>query len=311
MRPTVAAFDVGGTRIKAGLVRDRTVELLTVAPTGDGTQDILATVMELGHRLIADRDVTAIGVSVKGIVDPERGVLVDTNESLNSWINQPIGEIMAKDLGRPVWVENDARMYALGELVSGAGVGSRNMVCLTLGTGVGSGVARDGRMLRGTAGVLGILGGHFTIQVNGPRCTCGNVGCLEALIGTAGLVRRTREMLAECGHSLLAGARLEPQLIFAAAGAGDPLAQEVVGYFADCLGAGVVTMIHAYDPEVVVVGGGMVGAIGQFLCRVQAYVAEHAWTLPRGRVSVVPSTLGDVAALVGVAELARGTARFS
>jgi glucokinase len=306
----VAAFDIGGTCIKAGLVRDGGVERFTVVPTDNGEQGVLATVIDLGRRLMEDRDIAAVGVSVKGIVDPKRGVLVTVNEALTSWIDQPICEAIAEELARPVYVENDARMYALGELTHGSGAGSQNLVCLTLGTGIGSGVALGGRILRGATGALGILGGHFTVQMSGPRCSCGNVGCLEALIGAAGLVRRTRELLTERGSSALAGDPLEPQHIFAAAEAGDSVAEEVVGYFADCLGAGIVTMIHAYDPDVVVLGGGVARGRDQFLCRVRAHVEEHAWTLPRGRVPVVPSVLGDKAALIGVAELAWGTARF-
>ena len=197
-----------------------------------------------------------------------------------------------------------------GEWAHGAGRGSCNMVCLTLGTGIGSGVVMGGRVLRGPRGVAGILAGHLTVQVDGPRCICGNLGCLEALIGTGGLIRAAGLALATGRPSALRDGPLDPVRIFAAA-AGDAPAREVVRDFARRLGAGVVTMIHACDPDVVVPGGGMARAAPQFLPAVQAYVDAHDWTTPLGRVRVVPAALGDEAALVGMAKLARGTTLLS
>jgi glucokinase len=196
-------------------------------------------------------------------VDSRRGVLLDVNEPLRSLIGQPVAEMVAGELARPVCMENDARMYALGELRHSAGRGSRNMVCLTPGTGIGSGVALDGRVLRGPRGVLGILSGHLTVQVGGPRCTCGNIGCLEALIGTAAVIRDATDRLAAGRPSVLHGSRLDARRIFEAAAAGDELAHDVVQRFAERRGAGVVTMVHAYDPDIVVLGGGMMGAAAQ------------------------------------------------
>jgi len=304
----ILAFDVGGTHIKGGLVRDGAVVALVADRTDerDGARGVLTSVTRLGERLMAIHDVTAVGVAIRGIVDAERGVLSDVNEPLTSLIGRPVAALIARELRRPTYVENDARMYALGELTRGAGRGSSSMVCLTLGTGIGSGVALGGRVLRGTRGVAGILGGHLTVQAGGPRCTCGNIGCLEALIGTAGLISAARVALAGSDSiSILRDGVLDPRRIFAAAAGGDRLAGDVVRQFAAHLGAGVVTLIHAHDPDTVVLGGGMMRSSAQFLPAVRAYVDTHAWTLPRGRVSLIPAALGDAAALVGVAELAR------
>lgn len=301
----VLCFDVGGTRIKAGLVRGAEVHALTTAATaGDGATDLLSTLVQIGTRLMAGEEVSGIGLCLKGFVDPTRGILLDVDEVLAGWIGQPLAEMIAGRLGYPCLMENDARMYALGEFLHGSGRGSRNMVCLTLGTGVGSGVVLDGRVLRGRRGVAGILGGHVTVQIDGPACSCGNVGCLQALIGAAGVVDSAQRALATSHSSVLRGRPLSPQGIFAAAAGGDQLAQGEVERFASCLGAGIVTLIHAYDPDIVVLGGGLSQAWPQFLPDAQAYVDTHAWTIPRRRVRVVPSMLGDAAALVGVAALA-------
>jgi glucokinase len=304
--PAVLAFDLGGTRIKAGIVRGATVTSLLIEATNDGQDgaDVLAGLLRLGRRLGDEHDVAAVGLSVKGIVDAQHGVILDVKERLVGLIGQPLAAIVARELGHPVVIENDARMYALGEWRHGAGRERDNMVCLTLGTGVGSGVVIGGRLLRGPRGVGGILTGHVGVQIDGPVCTCGNVGCLEALIGTAGFLRLAGEALArDPAPSALRHAPLTPQRIFEAAAAGDASAQALARRFATYLGAGIVTAIHAYDPDVVVLGGGVMHSFAPFLPDVQAYVDAHAWTVPRGRVRVVPAALGDAAALIGVAAL--------
>jgi glucokinase len=306
---TILAVDLGGTRIKAGIVREGSVEPLIVEPTdaAAGADAVLGGVVRLGQRLLAAHGASAIGVSIKGIVDPRRGVLCEVNEALADLNGSPIGAILGRALDRPVVVENDARMYALGELLHGAGRGYRNMVCVTLGTGVGCGVALGGRVVRGDRGVFGILGGHFTVRMGGPRCTCGNIGCLEAMIGSSALAAAARSQLASGTPSLLRPDAIDPQRIFEAAAEGDAVAGAVVHDFTEALGAGIVTLIHAYDPDVVVLGGGIMGSAAQVLPAVQAYVDTYAWTIPRGRVRVTPAVLGDAAALVGAAVLASGT----
>jgi glucokinase len=252
------------------------------------------------------RTVSAVGVSIKGVVEPMHGTLLDVNEVLMPWIGRPFGEIIRDRLGLPTHVENDARMFALGESAYGAARGHQNAVCLTLGTGVGCGVILDGRPLQSGRGTAGILGGHVIVQVGGRPCTCGGAGCLEAYIGTEGILQTAREAMDRGRSSALRQEALTPKAIFEAAAAGDSAAEDVVQQFATYLGAGIVTLIHVFDPDVVVVGGGIAHASSQFLPDVQTYVDSYAWTLPRARVRVIPAVLGDAAALVGAAELARG-----
>ncbi len=188
----------------------------------------------------------------------------------------------------------------------GAGRDIDNLLCLTLGTGIGSGVALQRRVLRGPRGFAGILGGHITIQVDGPRCTCGNLGCLEAFIGTAPLVRKAAELERARYGNQSTPVLSTPLAIFAAEREGDPVAREVVAYYTRYLSAGIVTLIHAYDPDLVLLGGGIAQASAQFMPALQRYIDTHTWTLPRGRVRVTRAELGDNAALLGVAALARG-----
>lgn len=304
----VLAFDVGGTRIKAGLVRgtEMLAQHVETLDPHDPAPDLVRMLVDLGRRIRGDVAVQALGVSLKGLVDPRQGMLLDVNETWAHLIGRPIAQQLSEASGLPVFVENDARMYTTGELLYGAGRDADNLLCLTLGTGIGSGVAFQRRVLRGPRGFAGILGGHITVEVDGPRCTCGNTGCLEAFIGTASLVRKAAELARAQHGNGSAPALSTPHAIFAAAQEGDPLAREVVAYFTRYLSAGVVSLIHAYDPDLVVLGGGIAAASAQFVPALQSYIDDHAWTLPRGRVRVSRAELGDTAALLGIAALARG-----
>ena len=302
---TVLAFDIGGTRVKAGLV-DAGRVAATATETTDTSRaatSLLQQLVKLGRQLTAPSAAQAVGISVRGIVSPDSGLLVDVNPPLTCLVGQPLAVTLSAEFGAPAKVENDARMYALGELRHGAGRGTTSMVCLTLGTGVGVGVALERRILRGPRGVLGVLGGHFTVDVDGPLCSCGNVGCLEALIGSGAIVAYAAERVRDQDRSALASSALDPEAIFAAAAMNDPVATDTVERFTRVLAAGVVTLIHAYDPDLVIVGGGISGSAALFLPQVQEYVDAHAWTHPKGRVRLEVAELGDSAALVGAAEL--------
>lgn len=303
----ILAFDVGGTRVKAGIVRGTEVLELHVEllPVQKDAASVIDALVRLGRQIQEGHTVQAIGVSMKGIIDPQKGTILDVNESLSDLIGLPFAQNLAQAFQLPVFAENDARMYTAGEMLYGAGRRVENLLCLTLGTGIGCGVALQRRVLRGGRGLFGIIGGHITVQIDGPRCTCGNIGCLEAFIGTAPLLRKAAELYTTSNKPLPEKEGWTPQHIFTAA-AGDPVADEVIAYFARYLSAGVVSLIHAYDPDIVVLGGGIAGSFQQFLPAVQEYVDEHTWTYPRGGIQIKTAELGDTAALVGVAALARG-----
>ena len=302
----ILAFDVGGTRIKAGIIRDAEVSQLRVEPlpTQKDAASIIDALILLGRQVREGHNIQAIGVSMKGVIDPHKGTILDVNESLSALIGLPFAQNLAQVFQVPVFAENDARMYTAGEMLFGAGRQATNLLCLTLGTGVGCGVVLQRHVLRGGRGLFGTMGGHITIQVDGPRCTCGNIGCLEAFIGTAPLLKMAAELYTR--HNLPEKEQWTPLHIFAAAAAGDEVAREVVASFIRYLSAGLVSLIHTYDPDMVVLGGGIAGSSQQFLPSVQKYINEHTWTYPRGNVHIKIAELGDTAALVGVAALARG-----
>lgn len=303
---SVLTYDIGGTRVKAALVANGGASAPAIASTAgwDSAPAAMERLVSIGRELTAGRSVDAIGVSVRGLVDPGSGVLTEVNAPLTCLAGAPLGPALAAAFDAPASVENDGRMTALGELRHGAGRGEANIVCMTLGTGVGLGVALDGRVLRGPRGARGVLGGHFTVAIDGPRCGCGNDGCLQAFIGADALVDHARAQLDDGAESALDAETLDPAAILARAAIGDPVATRTRDRLATVLGHGIVTMIHAYDPDVFVLGGGLSRSAPVFLPQVREYVRAHAWTRPKGRVRLAVSELGDLAALLGAFELA-------
>ena len=310
----ILAIDLGGTRIKAGLVSGDTVIEERIVPTNDerGFTEVLRTLKQVGDDLLGRAPACGVALSVPAVVDPVRGVVVDVRKNLLGLIDFPLADTLAEHFGLPVVMENDARLYGLGEVRAGAARGAANMVCLTLGTGVGCCVMIDGRILRGRDGLGGILAGHLTIETYGPRCTCGNIGCVEVLCRAAGLVDEVRARLADHpDHVLACVSPLTPEAVITAASAGDDLAGAALGVYLRHLAAAVTSYVHVYDPDIVVLGGGIMHADAAIVPFVGQFVQEHSWVVAHHPVVVAASTLGDHAALIGAASLARGEASFS
>ncbi|HEY8284894.1 MAG TPA: ROK family protein [Chloroflexota bacterium] len=307
------AIDLGGTRIKAGIVVDHEVVLQRIVPTEDdkGFEHVLDQIITVSEQLLRTRPAVGIGLSLPAVVDVARGTVLDVRKNLSGLIGFPLVDMLQQRFHLPVAVENDARLYGLGEMLAGAARGVENLVCLTLGTGVGCCVVQDGAILRGSHGTGGILGGHMTIETYGPLCTCGNIGCVEAFCGAPALVAAMKERLAtDPDHPLHREPVLTPEAIMAAAARGDGLASAVLTTYIRHLAVAVVSYIHVYDPDAVILGGGIMHAADQILPPVRQFVHEHAWTSPPRPVPIRAASLGDSAALVGAAGLVRGLARF-
>jgi len=305
------AIDLGGTRLKAGVVVGQTVVRQLVAPTGDeqGFDHVLRNLCAVGDELTRATPVEAIGVGVPAIVDPETGRVVDVRKNLLGLIGFPLAETLRARYDVPVTVENDARLYGLGEIVAGAAQGAKNAVCLTFGTGVGCCVLLDGRILRGRRGVGGILGGHITLQADGSLCTCGNYGCYEVLCRASALVEHARLTVADPD-----GASDDQyptaEAVLAAAAAGDRAAQAALATYLRHLAAGVVSYVNLFDPDVVVLGGGLFNAAAQILEPIVEEVQARAWGMAGHEISIRAAALGDQAALIGGAALASGYDAF-
>ena len=311
------AFDVGGTRIKSGIVSgagEVIARRMDPAEGHRGADDLLARMTARGRELCAaipdGRPPTAIGVAFTGVIDPARGQVLLLNGKIPDIEGVLVGPRLGAAFAVPCFVDNDTRVYTIGEWRFGAGNGADNVVCLTLGTGIGTGVITDGRVMHTSGMVGGILGGHFTVDCDGPLCSCGNRGCLESVASVPAFLTSVRDHLSRGYPSTLTASAgnnlqsLSAEIVLDAVRAGDTLATFVFERWTQRIGAGIVTLVHAYDPDVVVIGGGVMQASDTMLPPIRRYVERHAWTWPKGRTRVEACALGDDAALIGGAAMA-------
>jgi glucokinase len=297
--PHVLALDVGGTKLAAGVVdAGGRVHSFVVAPTEAerGPERGLERLFELGRRAVAESglewaDVGAVGICCGGPLDAERGVLLSPLH-LPGWTDVPVTKLAGRAYDRPAVLENDATAAAAGEHRYGAGSGTSHMVYLTISTGVGGGVVVAGQLYRGAHGNGAELG-HVTVDCDGRRCRgCGRRGCLEAYVSGTSIAERAREagFLAETAADVAAAAR-----------AGEPVARAVWDETLDALACGVTSIVNAFEPELIVIGGGVSRAGEQLLGPVRERVAAEAMT-PAGRAAgLVPAALGDRVGVVGAA----------
>jgi glucokinase len=252
--------------------------------------------------------VDAIGVSVAGPTDPETGAMYKP-PNLPGWHGFSLKPVLSERFGIGVSVANDANLAALAEHRYGAGRGYAHMVYLTISTGIGGGIVIDGRLYVGSQGLAGEIG-HMTIDREGPACSCGNVGCLEMLGSGTAVARMARERLASGAASVVlekAGgdfAGVRASMVTEAARAGDRMAREIIEEVSTNLGIGIVGVIHALDPDVIVLGGGMTRELDLFLPGINEVLQKRAIRLPEGRSLIAKGQLGDDGGLLGAAAMA-------
>ena len=306
--------DVGGTKVAAGVVDESGVVLAqTRRPTpSDSPEDTAATIAEVVAELRADREVEAVGIGAAGWVDADRArVLFAPNLA---WRDEPLRDRVSDLVGLPVVVENDANAAAWAESRFGAGRGERNLVVLTLGTGIGGGLILDGALFRGSHGLAGEPG-HIAYIGEGEPCGCGSRGCWERYASGTALERiaRARSAADPAAAAALverAGAAeaIKGTDVTEAALAGDALARDLLAEVGAHLGRGIASLVTLLDPGAVVVGGGLAAA-GELL--LEPARRSFAETLPgqghRPAVDIRPAALGNLAGLVGAADLARGS----
>ncbi len=308
-------IDIGGTNIKIATIsaRGRVLARGIVATSPRlGPEAAFERIGSALETLTRGREVTAVGVGCAGLIDPVRGV-VRSSPNLPGWENAPLGRIAKRILGVYTVVDNDATTAAWGEYRCGTHRGCRSLVFITLGTGVGGGIILDGRIVRG-AGNFGGEVGHMTVDPNGPRCRCGNRGCLEAFAGSYGLQRATKALLSEkrsryLGPWLAAGRRFTPLLLAEAAGRGDSVAKAVFRIAGEALGTAIASLVNVFNPDAVVIGGGVSASFDLFSPHVLRTVRRRAFAEPAAMVRIERSSLGNDATVVGAAMFARDRER--
>lgn len=312
----VLSLDIGGTKLAVGVVTaDGEVHGLVIEPTRrwEGPDAVIARLFELGHRAIAaaglERPVDAVGISCGGPLDSGTGVLISPPH-LPGWLDVPLGSMTRDEFGVPAFLENDATAAALGEHRFGAARGVRTMIYLTISTGVGGGAVIDGRLHRGAAGNGGELG-HLMVRPGGRPCTCGRRGCLEAYVSGTNIAERAAEGL-RAGRvstdgspsSLAAIEQPTAADVAAAALAGDDYARAVWTETTDVLGQALTDLVNVFEPELVVLGGGVTRSGAMLLDPVAEAVARDAMPPAAKAARVVLAGLGDVVCVVGAGVVA-------
>jgi glucokinase len=245
---------------------------------------------------------------VPGTVDNDNAVVVQA-PNLPSLTNFPLKAVLEERLGWPVVLENDANAAAVGEMWLGAARGCRDVVSVTLGTGVGGGVILDGQLWRGAHGSAGEIG-HTTVDpFSGLKCKCGNVGCLEMFASATAIVRMTRESLSSFPESSLQTGELTAERVYDAGRAGDELALAVFRKFGMYLGIGLANLINFLDPQIIVISGGAANGWDLFAPEMHRQVEERAFRAIARQVKIARAECGDNAGLLGAARLAQTALR--
>lgn len=310
MKPTLAV-DFGGRRIKLGLAQDGVILARHVLPAraeeplAARLNAVAASLRQLcGEAAVAPRECAGIGLAYPSLIDVANVRILDHFGKFGDASTVDLRAWARAELGLPLAIDNDARMALVGEWRHGAGRGCGNVVMITFGTGIGTAVIQEGRVLRGAHGQAGILGGHLTVRHGGRACVCGNVGCAEAEASTWALAQFVRERPDFAVSALAGEALIDFASVFRLAAAGDACARGLRDHALEVWSALAVSLIHAYDPERLILGGGVMASGDIVLPAIREHVERHAHT-PWGKVNVVASELGDGAALLGCEWLVR------
>ncbi len=314
---SVIAADIGGTKIMTALFnRDGKMQAQDIRPTladkGVNTViDRLYTAIKdvLKNNNLAFSQLGAIGIACAGGIDTGNGVVVTPSPHLPGWEGLPLAHIIKKKTGVAAYLLNDASAAALGEQRYGKGKGIKNLVLLTLGTGIGGGIIIDGKLYLGARGGAGELG-HMTVEAGGFKCGCGNTGCLEMYASGTAIAADAVARLRRGEKSSLTGivrgklAKITSEMVGKAAQAGDKLAQDVIARAAYYLGVGMVNIANIFNPQMIILGGGMAELGEMIIAPGRKMVAERAFSINSQSVRVVTGKLGNEAGVYGVTAFA-------
>ena len=310
----VLGIDIGGTNLVAGCVAEdgsRLAGLLSEPTRPEGGADaVVARLLALARRSVEalQREVpgatiAGVGVGAPGPLDTRRGIVLLTPNL--GWVNFPLRDRVEAGLALHAALDNDANCAVLGEHWRGAAQGARLAIGITIGTGIGGGLILDGRLHHGASDCAGEIG-HTTIELNGRRCGCGNYGCLEAYAAGPAIARRALEAIergAESALSALPAEAVTAQVVYEAATAGDPLAREVVQDTAHFLGTGIANLVNVFNPEVVVVCGGVTQAGDSLFVPLRREVSLRAFKPAVAACRIVPGALTGSAGVYGAAKV--------
>ncbi len=303
-------IDVGGTNVKIALVdvKGKIVYSNSVPTRAEmGYEYTVNNIKQAIYDLLKEtklttKDIEGIGFGFPGQVDYKAGI-VRNAPNIPGWVEVPIAKLIEDEFKIPTRVDNDVRCAALGELNYGAGKGCENLICITVGTGIGSGLILNGKLVRGASNAAGEIG-HIKLQMNGgPICGCGDTGCLEAFASGPSIVAMAEDYI-KGGKStkfreMANGSPITPYIVCEAAKAGDPVAQRIFTIMGEYIGIGLASVVNLLNPEKIIVGGGVADAGDILLKPMTEALKKRAMKIAGSAVEIVPAQLGNTAGVIG------------
>lgn len=305
-------IDVGGTNVKIALVDDKgSIIYSNSVPTRAemGYEYTVNNIKQAIRDLMTESKVTdieGIGFDFPGQIDYKNGV-VRLAPNIPGWINVPIAKIIEDEFKIPTRIDNDVHCAALGELNYGAGKGCENFICMTVGTGIGSGIVINGKLVRGASNAAGELG-HIKLQMHdGPLCGCGDYGCLEAFASAPAIVAMAEDYI-KGGKStkyreMANGSDITAFIVAEAAKQGDPVAKRIFTIMGERIGFGLASVVNLLNPEKIIIGGGVADAGEILLDPIRETIKKRAMSVAGSAVEVVPAKLGNTAGVIGASIL--------
>ena len=315
-RELILGVDLGGSKISA-IVADAQANIIarddrdTCAE--QGSEEVIGRIIQsikqvmASPQVAASADIVGIGIGAAGACEAATGVIT-SSPNLPGWVNIRLKDIIQREFGLRTYLDNDAAVAALAEHRFGAGAGIDNLIYVGVGTGIGGGIIIDGRLYRGASGTAAEIG-HMTIDVHGPRCNCGNTGCWETFASGTALAREAVKRIEAGAQTTILSFvdrdlnKVSAQTVFSAAEQGDKLARELILRTGRYLGVGLVNLVNIFNPELILIGGGL-SQMGQLLLAPAAEVVrERAFELPAKAVRIELNRLGTDAGVLGAVAL--------
>lgn len=307
-------IDLGGTNIAVGIVNENfeiifegKVKTNCPRPAKEICKDMSDLVLRtINNAHIKKEDVCWIGIGSPGTVNRDTGIVEYANNL--DFINEPVAQYVKNDTGIDTYIDNDANVAAYGEYIAGAAKGSKNAVCITLGTGVGAGIIIGGKLYSGSNYAGGELG-HTVIEIDGASCTCGRKGCFEAYSSATGLVNMTIKAMENDKSSKLWSikykySKISARSAFEAMRAGDKTGKEVVDKYIKYLACGITNVINSFQPEVLCIGGGVCNEGDALLAPLKEIVSKDVYSRNSTKnTKIVIASLGNSAGIIGAAML--------
>ncbi|KMQ64925.1 glucokinase [Chryseobacterium angstadtii] len=309
MSKPVITIDMGGTMIKIGIIKENILisSVSINADSGNGLRVRLPHIEKavkeaLARQQLSFKDMAGLGIASPGIVDSHQKKILSIDKKFGDAPDINLEEWCWQAFGLPFTIENDARAALLGEWKYGRAKDYDNVVLMSLGTGVGTAAVVEGNLLKGKHFTAGILGGHFVINYKGTICNCGNKGCVETEASTWKLPSIAGENKAYSESKLKSLPSVDYKAVFQLAKEGDLAAAEIREQSLQAWAACAISLIHAYDPEMLLLTGGIMGSGSSIVPYIRNQTEKHAWT-PWGNVKVETAVFPDSAALYGMAYL--------